>query len=32
MFPGEWERLLGAFVIVQIQAGGNICARQEAGI
>jgi len=26
MFPGEWERLLGAFVIVQIQAGGNICA------
>jgi hypothetical protein len=25
LFTGEWERLLGASVIVQIQAGANIC-------
>jgi hypothetical protein len=32
MFTGEWERLLGASVIVQIQVGANICAWQEAVI
>ncbi len=32
MVTGEWERLLGASVIVQIQVGVNICAWQEADI
>jgi hypothetical protein len=32
MFTGEWEHLLAASVIVQIQAGANIYAWQEAGI